>query len=181
MLFRSPSNVAICLERGMIAYDEGDFGQAISCYNEAVVAAPDEPYSYLARAYTQEYGMENRIAAEADYRKVLSLDGTSAAYGNNLKGIAFAKLHLKKQAEEWERSLLASGSVRNIDYFYLACMYAGFDVDKSISYLDKALQNGYGDYYRIHVDRYSPVSLLPIRHLSQYSDLLYKYRALFGK
>lgn len=53
-----PSNVAICLERGMIAYDEGDFGQAISCYNEAVVAAPDEPYSYLARAYTQEYGME---------------------------------------------------------------------------------------------------------------------------
>ena len=76
---------------------------------------------------------------------------------------------------------LASGSVRNIDYFYLACMYAGFDVDKSISYLDKALQNGYGDYYRIHVDCYSPVSLLPIRHLSQYSDLLYKYRALFGK
>ena len=43
-----PSNVAICLERGMIAYDEGDFGQAISCYNEAVVAAPDEPYSYLS-------------------------------------------------------------------------------------------------------------------------------------
>ena len=176
-----PSNVAICLERGMIAYDEGDFGQAISCYNEAVVAAPDEPYSYLARAYTQEYGIENRTAAEADYRKVLSLDGASVAYGDNLKGIAFARLHLKKQAEEWERSLLASGSVRNIDYFYLACMYAGFDVDKSISYLDKALQNGYGDYYRIHVDRYSPVSLLPIRHLSQYSDLLYKYRALFGK
>ena len=125
--------------------------------------------------------MENKTAAEEDYRKSLSLDDASSFLGDNLKGIAFAKLHQTKMAEEWENSLLVSGTIRNIDYFYLACMYANLNVEKSLYYLEKALQNGFGDYYKIHIDRYSPVSLLPIRHLSQYSDLLFKYRALLGQ
>lgn len=176
-----PSNVYVCLEKGMNAYDEGNFELAIRCYDEAVVAAPNIPYPYLVRAYTQEYGMENKTAAEEDYRKSLSLDDASSFLGDNLKGIAFAKLHQTKMAEEWENSLLVSGTIRNIDYFYLACMYANLNVEKSLYYLEKALQNGFGDYYKIHIDRYSPVSLLPIRHLSQYSDLLFKYRALLGQ
>lgn len=176
-----PSNMRICVERGMIAYDRGDFKQAVACYDEAVVAAPDSPYPYLMRAYAQEYGLENRTAAEADYRKVLSLDDSSVFYGDNLKGVAWARLNRKDAAEEWAKSLAEAGPVRNIDYFYLACIYAVFDTDTSVAYLEKALQNGYGDYYRINIDRYSAVTLLPIRHLSQYSDMLYKYRSLFGK
>ena len=176
-----PSNVWICLERGMNAYDRGDFKQAIACYDEAVVAAPDNPYPYLLRAYTQEFGLDNRAAAEADYRKVLSLDDKSHFYGDNLKGIAWARLHQQEAVGEWVKSLVAAGPLRNIDYFYLACIYAGTDADTAVAYLEKALQNGYGDYYKIQIDRYSGVTLLPIRHLSQYSDLLTKYRALFGK
>ena len=130
----------------MIAYDRGDFKQAVACYNEAVVAAPDSPYPYLMRAYAQEYGLENRTAAEADYRKVLSLDDNSVSYGDNLKGVAWARLNRKDAAEEWAKSLAEAGPVRNIDYFYLACIYAVFDTDASVAYLETALQNGYGDY-----------------------------------
>ena len=50
-----------------------------------------------------------------------------------------------------------------------------------IGYLEKALQSGFGDYNRIAIDRYSSVSLLPVRHLTPYSELLQRYHSLFGK
>ena len=176
-----PSNVQVCIERGMIAYDEGNFVDAIGYYNEAIAADPTMPYPYLLRAYVQEYGLENRAEAEADYRKVLSLDDQSVYYGDNLKGIAFARLHQPREMARWESRLLQSGTVRNIDYFYLACMYAMTDAGKAIGYLEKALRSGFGDYNRIAIDRYSSVSLLPVRHLAPYGELLQRYHALFGK
>ena len=176
-----PSNVQVCIERGMIAYDEGNYIDAIGYYNEAIAADPTIPYPYLLRAYVQEYGLENRTEAEADYRKVLSLDDQSVYYGDNLKGIAFARLHQPREMARWESRLLQSGTVRNIDYFYLACMYAMTDAGKAIGYLEKALQSGFGDYNRIAIDRYSSVSLLPVRHLAPYGELLQRYHALFGK
>ena len=60
-------------------------------------------------------------------------------------------------------------------------MYAMTDADKAIGYLEKALQSGFGDYNRIAIDRYSSVSLLPVRHLTPYSELLQRYHTLFGK
>ena len=174
-----PSNVLVCIERGMIAYSEGNFTDAVGYYSDAVAVDPTLPYPYLLRGYTQEYGLENRAAAEADYRKVLSLDDRSDYYGDNLKGIAFARLHQPDAMAEWERRLLESGKVRNIDYYYLACMYAMTDANKSLDYLSKALQSGFGDYYRIHLESSSPLSLLPIRHLAQYRVLLQQYASLF--
>lgn len=175
-----PSNAQVCIERGLLAYDEGNFVEAIGYYNEAVAADPSSPYPYLLRAYAQEFGLDNRSAAESDYRKVLSLDDTSSFYGDNLKGIAFARLNQPEEMARWENSLIESGQVRNIDYFYLACMYATTDTDKALDYLKKALQDGYGDYYKIHLDCHSAVSLLPIRHLTQYNILLQQYKGLFG-
>lgn len=176
-----PSNALICIERGMIAYDEGHFADAVTYYSEAVTADPTQPYPYLLRAYVQEYGLENRSAAEADYRKVLSLDDRSVFYGDNLKGIAFARLHQSAAMAEWESRVLSSGSVRNIDYFYLACMYAMSDSNKTLDYLNKALQNGFGDYCKIQFEDHSSLSLLPVRHLAQYSALLQQYKSLFGR
>lgn len=175
-----PSNIQVCIERGMIAYDKGNFAEAVGYYTEAAAADPTSPYPYLLRAYVQEYGLNNRTAAESDYRKVLSLDDTSSFYGDNLKGIAFARLQQPEEMVRWESRLIESGQVRNIDYFYLSCMYAMTDTRKALDYLEKALQNGYGDYYKINIDRYSAVSLLPIRHLAQYNTLLQQYRTLFG-
>lgn len=175
-----PSNVQMCIERGMIAYDKGNFAEAAGYYTEAVTANPESPYPYLLRAYVQEYGLNDRRAAEADYRKVLTLDNRASFYGDNLKGIASARLHQTEAMARWEKQITESGQVRNIDYFYLACMYAMTDTRKALDYLEKALQNGYGDYYKIHIDRYSSVSLLPIRHLATYGELLQQYRALFG-
>ncbi len=177
----NPTHAEISLERGMIAYDDGDFEQAIKYYGEAIEITPKQPYPYLARAFAQELGVEDVDAAKTDYRKVLNLANASDFYGDNLKGIAYAKLGAIAEAEAWERKLLAEKTVRNIDYFYLACMYAHLDVDKSVGYLEKAIQGGFSDYYRIHIDRYSPVTLAPIRHLSQYSDVLKKYRTALGQ
>ncbi len=177
----NPSDMWVCLDRGMIAYDEGNSEKALRFYNEAVLAAPNAPLPYLMRAFNQELGLGNIDEANIDYRKVLSLDNTSDFYGDNLKGIAAIKLGNQEEAQEWERTLLAEKTIRSIDYFHLACLYANTDVDKAISYLEQAIQNGFSDYYRIHIDRYSPLTLAPIRHTSQYSDLLRKYRTSLGQ
>ncbi len=176
-----PSDMWVCLDRGMIAYDNGDFEKAIQYYSEAVDAAPTHPFPYLTRAFVQQMGVGDDLAAQADYRKVVDLEETAGYYADNLKGIASIKLGNRADAEEWERQVLAEGNVRSVDYFYLACMYAHVDADKAIAYLEKAIQGGFSDYYRIHIDRYSPVTLAPIRHLSQYSNLLTKYRTALGQ
>ncbi len=175
-----PSDVWVCLDRGMIAYDEGLSDRAINYYGEAIASDPDTPYPYLVRAFVQEFE-GNIAAARADYQKVLELNDTPNYYGDNLKGIAYAKLGDRANAEAWESRLLAEKNIRNIDYFYLACMYANLDANKAISYLEKAIQGGFCDYYSIHIDRYSPVTLAPIRHLSAYNNLLMKYRTMLGQ
>ncbi len=179
----NPADMNVCLERGMIAYDNGIFEQTIQYYEEAALADPKSPLPYLMLGYVREYGLENSDDAAVEYNKVLALEDPERYYADNLKGIAYAKLCNIKEVEAWERAVntLSAGKMRNVDYFYLACMYSNVDVDKAISYLEKALDNGFGDYYRIHIDRYSPVTLSPIRHLSQYSNLMHKYRVLFGQ
>ena len=170
-----PTNVEVCLLRGLLAYDGGFYPEALGHYNEAVALSPASPCPYLLRAYIQENVLNDRAAAEADYHKVLTLDDRSSFPGDNFKGIAWARLHRPDEAAKWEQELLMSGRVRPVDYFYLACMYAPSDTVRSLDYLEKALQEGYGDYYRLQFDEHSPVSLQPVRHTARYEALLKRY------
>ena len=170
-----PTNVEVTLLRGLLACDEKHCADALDYCNEAVAMAPASPYPYLLRAYIQETALKDKAAAEADYRKVLTLDDHSSFLGDNFKGIAWARLHRLDEAAKWEQQLLASERVRPVDYFYLACMYAPTDTVKSLDCLEKALQQGYGDYYRLRFDEHSPVSLQPVRHTARYAALLKRY------
>ena len=170
-----PTNVEVCLLRGLLAYDGGFYPEALGHYNEAVALSPASPCPYLLRAYIQENVLNDRAAAEADYHKVLTLDDRSSFPGDNFKGIAWARLHRPDEAAKWAQELLTSGRVRPVDYFYLACMYAPTDTVRSLDYLEKALQEGYGDYCRLQLDEHSPVSLQPVRHTARYEALLKRY------
>src|SRR6266853_3590107 len=91
------------LNKGVAAYKNNQFEQAINCFKKAVSLDPGLKNAklYLATAYAQQYipgvdspeNLQNANAAIEQYTKVLDKDPKNV---NSVKGIAYLYLQMKK-------------------------------------------------------------------------------------
>ena len=119
-------NARTWLNRGVAAFKNARYSEAITDFQKAVDLAPSEinPRLYLATAYMQQYipGAESpeNLAlaqkADAEFRNILSLDPTNRVA---VASIASLNLNQKKwdDARDWYQKLL-SLDPRNADAYY---------------------------------------------------------------
>lgn len=183
---------------GVLDFAMGEFSDANGLYGEMTIDNPERMSSYIYRAWVLNDGLKEPSNALKIYNRVVKLTSTDnddnpedAGYtksaGNSLSAIesyrGFALLYSgnKEEALKWVEDL--QRDFRDTDgylSFMAACLYANAgETDKAFSSLDKALQLGYGNLYKITEADYGRVSLAPIRNDSRFAGLLARYKHLF--
>ncbi|SPF49822.1 Tetratricopeptide TPR_2 repeat protein (modular protein) [Candidatus Sulfopaludibacter sp. SbA4] len=126
LLAQMPDSAREWLNRGVQAFKNAQYNDAVTAFQKAVDLAPSDPTPrlYLATAYMQQYipgadSPENRAMAqqaEAEFRNLLSLDAT-----NRVAMASLASLNLNQRkwddAREWYQKLLVQDP-RNSEAYY---------------------------------------------------------------
>lgn len=175
-----PTNVELLQEQGLLAMEQNDYETAATYYNDAVMYNAENARSYLLRADNNML-LGNNEAAVRDYEMMLNIPEEKPSIAS-LRGFALARLGHIVEAEAWMEAVIeAEGEIVDAEmYYYAACLYAlSGNKLQAYSYLEKAFDGNYGDYYNIYFECDSPVSLAPLRNERDFSDLVRNYQSIF--
>lgn len=153
--------------RGWIKDHSGKIDEAIEDYTMAITLQPNDAYQYLNRGVLLLQKGDKKKADE-DFKQAVRLDSVPDApecafyayyyLGDMNKAIEMLDKALKKDAKA--------------NYYDAACLYSIMnDKDKAISYLQKALENGYRKFAHIKRDR----DLNNIRSTAEYKAIMDEY------
>ena len=153
--------------RGWIKDHSGKTDEAIEDYTMAITLQPNDAYQYLNRGVLLLQKGDKKKADE-DFKQAVRLDSVPDApecafyayyyLGDMNKAIEMLDKALKKDAKA--------------NYYDAACLYSIMnDKDKAISYLQKALENGYRKFAHIKRDR----DLNNIRSTAEYKAIMDEY------
>lgn len=179
-LDKLPTSTAAMVTKGLCSKSVEQYVEASSLVGEAIMDEPDNAMFYLYRAKILKDNLNEIAAARNLYQRVVDLDSPD----NNIKsfkGFAFIGLGRKADAISWIEAIL--NDVKDIDgslNYYAACLYAQLDNrDKAFDCMEKALENGYADYYNWTLADDSLVSVAPLRGDNRFRTLLERYNYLF--
>ncbi len=153
--------------RGWFKDHSGKTDEAIEDYTMAITLQPNDAYQYLNRGVLLLQKGDKKKADE-DFKQAVRLDSVPDApecafyayyyLGDMNKAIEMLDKALKKDAKAY--------------YYDAACFYSIMnDKDKAISYLQKALENGYRKFAHIKRDR----DLNNIRSTAEYKAIMDEY------
>lgn len=163
---KDPENAWGYYRRGWFKDNAGDIDGAIEDYTMAITLGPDA-YYYMSRG--KLYQMKNeQDKAKADLLKAVELD--SIPEKADCAHYAYYYLGNKTRAIEiLNKVLTANPNENNYD---AACLYSIMnEKEKAVSYLRKALENGYCKFAHIKCDR----DLDNIRNTAEFKALLKEY------
>lgn len=153
--------------RGWFKDHSGKTDEAIEDYTMAITLQPNDAYPYLNRGVLLLQKGDKKKADE-DFKQAVRLDSVPDApecafyayyyLGDMNKAIEMLDKALKKDAKA--------------NYYDAACLYSIMnDKDKAISYLQKALENGFRRFAHIKRDR----DLNNIRSTAEYKAIMDEY------
>lgn len=153
--------------RGWFKDHSGKTDEAIEDYTMAITLQPNDAYQYLNRGILLLQKGDKKKADE-DFKQAVRLDSVPDApecafyayyyLGNMNKAKEMLDKALKKDAKAY--------------YYDAACLYSIMnDKDKAISYLQKALENGFRRFAHIKRDR----DLNNIRSTAEYKAIMDEY------
>jgi tetratricopeptide (TPR) repeat protein len=169
-LVKSPKNSLLVNKIGIVQLQLSRFPEARKSFETAI---------RLDRSYSDAYnnlGVVNYLSKDygraiKQYRKAINLQGDSAAFHNNLGAAYFARKDFPKAMAAYARALeidpdvfehtsrigvaaMMSSPGDRAEYFYLlARMYARSGAtERSLSYLRKAMEEGYKDINKVFRD-----------------------------
>lgn len=150
-----------------------DTDGAIEDYTMAIVLQPDYAYAYLGRGDMYELKGDT-ASATADYKKVIEIDtipnnGSCAQY-------AYWGLGQKDKAIEFMDKVIANEPDDAGNYYDAACLHSRMgEFEKSIEFLQTALEKGYRRFAHIEMDD----DLNGIRELPEFEALIQQYKKIF--
>lgn len=180
-LEKNPTSTAAMAEKGLCQESLKDYKEASSLFGEAIMDEPDNASYYMLRAYVLTEHLKDAGAARTLYQRVLDLDYPETAV-KSLEGFALLKLGRNADAISWIEYIL--GNVKDGDgsiNYHAACLYAQLgNKAKAFDCMERALENGYADYYNwTRVDD-TCVSVAPLRSEKRFDELLHQYDYLFS-
>lgn len=156
--------------RGWIKDHTKDVDGAIEDYTKAITLEPDYAYSYLNRGVLYRLKGQTGLA-KTDFEKVIALD-TVPDNGNTAQ-YAYFYLGQDDKADEFMNKMLAHDGKGN--YYDAACLYSLMgEKEKSLNFLEKALETGYRRFAHIRRDR----DLNNIRGTAEFEKMLQKYEKI---
>jgi tetratricopeptide (TPR) repeat protein len=103
VLFRDPENVKALVHSGLVLEDLGRKDEALSRYQKATEAAPEDPRPFVNLGSLLYFGFSKTYDAKVALQRALELDPDNADAHFNL-GVLFADATLYREARvEWER------------------------------------------------------------------------------
>ena len=143
---------------------------AIEDYTTSIALDPEYAYNYLCRG--QIYLRQGKEAlAKADFENVLKLD--TVCDGGNAHTAQFALLYLgrKEEAKAWMDSILVHDKDKG-NLYDAACVYSLMnELDTSLLYLRKALEDGFTRFRHIRRD----VDLDNVRNHPDYEAMMMEF------
>lgn len=151
---------------------------AIGYLNAAVKQDDVRAEALLMRGWVQKYRLKNNDAAKADFQSILA-SGESDM--ESLRGFALHELSRGDEARAWAEKIIGEEpAIGGEAYFYAAALLSDMDDNnKAMQYMDKALENGYGNLYEVRVDDNPYVNLKLVRRHDGYNALVEKYQVNF--
>lgn len=144
--------------------------EASKCFDRAIKIDKKAPEGYNNRGYIEQYN-KNYDKAIKYYRKALSLRSDDAVFHFNMGTSYFGKQDFVRAAQEYRAAYMLDPNIfervsktgimaqstspenRAAFSFMVAKMYAqAGDVDRSLEYLRKALEEGYKDIKKVYTD-----------------------------
>ena len=164
---QNPEEYVPYYRRGWFKDHSGKTDEAIEDYTMAITLQPNDAYPYLNRGVLLLQKGDKKKADE-DFKQAVRLDSVPDApecafyayyyLGDMNKAIEMLDKALKKDAKA--------------NYYDAACLYSIMnDKDKAISYLQKALENGFRRFAHIKRDR----DLNNIRSTAEYKAIMDEY------
>ena len=144
--------------------------EASKCFDHAIKMDKQAPEGYNNRGYIEQH-KQNYNKAISYYRKALSLRSNDAVFHFNMGTSYFGKHDYVRAAQEYRAAYMLDPNIfervsktcimaqstspenRAAFSFMVAKMYAqAGDVDRSLEYLRKALEEGYKDIKKVYTD-----------------------------
>lgn len=136
--------------RGFFEENSGRRDEAMADYDMAIMLNPDYAYAYLGKGDLHTLRGETEEALKA-YRKVVEID--TVPNSNSCAMYALLALGEREQAIEFMDKVIARDSIAPGNYYDGACFYSRIgDLEKSLSYLRKALELGFRRIHHINSD-----------------------------
>ena len=159
--------------RGWYKDNSSDVDGAIEDYTMTIVLQPDYAYAYLGRGDMYALKGDNK-SAEADYQKVIELDTIPS--NSSCAQYAYLELGQKEKAVEFMNNVIKKDPNDAGNYYDAACLHSRMgELDKSIEFLQTALEKGYRRFAHLEMDD----DLDAIRELPKYKELIRQYESIF--
>lgn len=170
----APEDASKYYKLGMMQWFAGDNREALSNFTTAISLQPDVAPLYCYRGVVnRNLGRENE--AISDFEKAVRVgtevaEGDSVAAPDSFVGLALVHLGQTQRAREY----IATYEDDADEYYNVACAYALLgDSQKALSYLRKALDDGYCEMR--HVEERDP-DMASIRRLPEFKSLIEQQR-----
>lgn len=146
--------------------------EALEDYTTAILLDSTEMYNYLCRGQIYlKQGKESE--ARSDFEMVLKLDTTYTSDHSHTAQFALCYLGKKEEAKAWMDSVLVHDKTAS-NLYDAACLYSLInELDTSIDYMRKALEDGFRNFAHIRRDD----DLDKVRQHPGFEPLIQEYEA----
>jgi tetratricopeptide (TPR) repeat protein len=167
----APQHVPMLLTKAALLASQGMDKDALGYLNAAVANEPANAEARIARGLTlKRLGGYDELAAK-DFN-VMTLLGDDMY---NLKGFALSELERDVDAFKWINAIEKEQLPGGENFYCLASLMAAKgDNFKAMSYLQQALDKGYGSLFKLQYDDLSPLNIKSLRSEPEFEDLLLK-------
>lgn len=167
----APQYVPMLMAKAALLSSQGMDKDALGYLNAAVANEPANAEARMARGLIlKRLGGYEELAAK-DFNVMTQL--TDDMF--NLKGFALSELGRDSDALGWADAIAADRLPGGENFYYLAMLMAARgDNLKAMSYLQQALDKGYGSLFKLQYDDLSPLNIKSLRSEPDFEDLLLK-------
>lgn len=176
------SSIEALIQKGLALVSQSNYTEASQLFGEATMLDSESPYNYMLRAWLLNSYLNQPVAANSFYERILDIETYDKDDVKSLVG--FAKLYSgdAEGAEDWMQKVLSSNTDADGYINYLgACYYAQIgNYSKAFECMEKSLKNGYANYYDWMYNTDARMNVEPIRNQSQFSNLLNQHQLIFN-
>lgn len=158
-----------------------NYREAANLLGEAMMNGDSDPWLIIARAWILDSFLNEPVAAKSFYDRLISRAEYDDHDVNSLKGFALLYTGERQQAFQWIKGVLDNNADPDGRINYLAaCLYSAADEsDMALECVERALANGYADYYDWDKNADDRVNVSAIRDDLRFLQLMNKYASIF--
>lgn len=160
-----------------------NYREAANLFGEAALDNPDNFMIALNRAWLLGTYLNEPVASEGFYKKVIELSADNLKDVSNMRGFALLYSGKTEEALGWADAI--ASSAKDPDgyiHYILTCLYsAAGQTDKAFDAMELSLKNGYANYHNWTENTDSRINVSAIRDDLRFIQLLDRYKIIFGR